>query len=152
MARARKLKSGAKAHDFTHEERAKGGRARAEKLRERREAAEEKLEGVVDEAIECLVAEMRAKGPDRTRAAVHILDRVLGKSTQRLEGKLELRRADLLDEAKEQPPRVRQPSASKPRPARRANRAPCAGDRERGRGQRGRLARPGGAAPSGPAI
>jgi hypothetical protein len=115
MARARKLKSGAKAHDFTHEERAKGGRARAEKLRERREAAEEKLEGVVDEAIECLVAEMRAKGPDRTRAAVHILDRVLGKSTQRLEGKLELRRADLLDEAKEQPPRVRQP-----RPANRA--------------------------------
>jgi hypothetical protein len=102
MARARKLKSGAKAHDFTHEERAKGGRARAEKLRERREAAEEKLEGVVDEAIECLVAEMRAKGPDRTRAAVHILDRVLGKSTQRLEGKLEVRRADLLAEAKEQ--------------------------------------------------
>ena len=31
MARARKLKSGAKAHDFTQEERAKGGRARAEK-------------------------------------------------------------------------------------------------------------------------
>lgn len=45
---------------------------------------------------------MRAKGPDRTRAAVHILDRVLGKSTQRLEGKLELRRADLIAEAKEQ--------------------------------------------------
>jgi hypothetical protein len=102
MARARKLKSGGKAHDFTQEERAKGGRARADKLQKRREAAEEKLEGVVDEAIECLVAEMRAKGPDRTRAAVHILDRVLGKSTQRLEGKLELRRADLLAEAKEQ--------------------------------------------------
>jgi len=31
MATARKLKSGAKAHDFTQEERAKGGRARAEK-------------------------------------------------------------------------------------------------------------------------
>jgi predicted nucleotidyltransferase len=86
----------------TKESRAAGGRARAEKLRERREAAEETLEGVVDEAIECLVAEMRAKGPDRTRAAVHILDRVLGKSTQRLEGKLELRRADLLAEAREQ--------------------------------------------------
>jgi hypothetical protein len=102
MARARTLKSGAQAHDFTQEERAKGGRARTEKQRERREAAEEKLGGVVDEAIECLVDEMRAKGPDRTRAAVHILDRVLGKSTQRLEGKLELRRADLIAEAKEQ--------------------------------------------------
>jgi len=32
------LKSGAGAHAFTPEERAKGGRARAEKLRERREA------------------------------------------------------------------------------------------------------------------
>ena len=40
MARARMLKSGADAHDFTRAERAKGGRARAEKMRERREGAQ----------------------------------------------------------------------------------------------------------------
>jgi hypothetical protein len=45
---------------------------------------------------------MRSKGSDRTRAAVQILDRVLGKATQRLEGKLELQRADLIAEARAQ--------------------------------------------------
>jgi hypothetical protein len=98
----RRLKSGNEAHELTTEERRRGAERTNEIKAERRAAAEEKLEAVVDEAIECLVAEVRSKGPDRTRAAVHILDRVLGKSTQRLEGKLELRRADLVAEAKRQ--------------------------------------------------
>ena len=49
------LESGADAHDFTREERAKGGRARARKLRERREAvqafADEQLHSVLAEAL-----------------------------------------------------------------------------------------------------
>jgi hypothetical protein len=43
---------------------------------------------------------MRSKGAGRTRAAVQILDRVLGKATQHVEGRLELRRAELVEQAK----------------------------------------------------
>jgi hypothetical protein len=56
MARARVLKSGAAAHDFTGEERAQGGRARAEKMRERREAAQ----AVADERLQGVLAEGEA--------------------------------------------------------------------------------------------
>jgi hypothetical protein len=95
-----RLKSGNPAHELTTDDRRRGAERTNEVKRARRAAAEEKLDGAVDEAIECLVAEMRAKGPDRTRAAIHILDRVLGKSTQRLEGKVELRRAEMIAQAK----------------------------------------------------
>jgi hypothetical protein len=87
-------------HKLTDDERRKGQAKGAETKRARREAAEAKFLDVVDEAIDCLVAEVRAKGQDRTRAAVHILDRVLGKATQHLEGTLELRRADMVAQAK----------------------------------------------------
>jgi hypothetical protein len=46
------LKSGAGVHDFTREERAKGGRARAEKLHERREAAQ----AFADEQLQAVLA------------------------------------------------------------------------------------------------
>jgi hypothetical protein len=66
MARARKLKSGADAHDFTREERAKGGRARAEKLREGREAAQ----AFADEQLQAVLAEASvSSSPRSTRAA-----------------------------------------------------------------------------------
>jgi hypothetical protein len=45
----RKLKSGGDAHDFTPEDRAKGGRARAGKIRERKRAVRE---AVLEEAVE----------------------------------------------------------------------------------------------------
>jgi hypothetical protein len=96
----RRLRNDNPAHELTTEERRRGAERTNEVKRQRREAAEEKLLGIVDEAIECLVAEMRSKGADRTRAAVHILDRVLGKTTQHIEGRFELRRAELVEQAK----------------------------------------------------
>jgi hypothetical protein len=95
------LKSGAGAHDFTPEERAKGGRARAEKMRERREAAQafadERLQAVLAEALHELEELLHSDDPCvKLKAAVVILDRTLGRSGQRLEhaGSIELRRAD----------------------------------------------------------
>jgi hypothetical protein len=98
----RRLKSGNPAHELTTDERRRGAERTNEIKRERRAAAEEKLEAVVEEAIDCLVAEVRARGSDRTRAAVQILDRVLGKAAQHVEGRLELRRADLVAQAKQE--------------------------------------------------
>jgi hypothetical protein len=97
-----RLKSGNAAHELTTEERRRGAERTNELKRQRREAAEAKLLLAVDEAIDCLVDEVRAKGADRTRAAVHILDRVLGKATQHVEGRLELRRAELVEQAKKE--------------------------------------------------
>lgn len=96
----RQLKNGNPAHELTTEDRRRGAERTNELKRQRREAAENKLLLAVDEAIDCLIDELRAKGADRTRAAVHILDRVLGKATQHIEGRLELRRAELIEEAK----------------------------------------------------
>jgi hypothetical protein len=98
----RRLKSGNPAHELTTDERRRGAERTNEIKRARRVAAEEKLEAAVNEAIECLVAEVRSKGSDRTRAAVQILDRVLGKATHHVEGRLELRRADLVAQAKQE--------------------------------------------------
>jgi hypothetical protein len=96
----RRLKSGNEAHELTTEECRRGAERTNELKRQRREAAEAKLLLAVDEAIDCLIEELRSKGADRTRAAVHILDRVLGKATQQVEGRLELRRAELVEQAK----------------------------------------------------
>lgn len=103
------LKSGAYAHDFTREERAKGGRARAEKVRERREAAQafadEKLQAVLGEALHELEELLHSDDPHvKLKAAVVILDRTLGRPGQRLEhaGSIELRRADFVAQAKEE--------------------------------------------------
>jgi hypothetical protein len=109
MARARVLKSGADAHDFTREDRAKGGRARAEKLRERREAAQafadEQLQAVLATALHELEELLDSDDPHvKLRAAVVILDRTLGRPGQRLEhaGSIEFRRADLVAQAKQE--------------------------------------------------
>jgi hypothetical protein len=96
----RRLKNENPAHELTTEERRRGAERTNELKRQRREAVENKLLLVVDEAIDSLVEELRTKGADRTRAAVHILDRVLGKATQHIEGRLELRRAELIEQAK----------------------------------------------------
>jgi hypothetical protein len=103
------LKSGADAHDFTREERAKGGRARAEKVRERREGAQafadEKLQAVLGEALHELEELLHSDDPRvKLKAAVVILDRTLGRPGQRLEhgGSIDLRRADLVAQAKEE--------------------------------------------------
>jgi hypothetical protein len=98
----RRLKSGNPAHELTTDERRRGAERTNETKRARRAVAEEKLEPAVDEAIECLVAEVRSKGSGRTRAAVQILDRVLGKATHHVEGRLELRRADLVAQARQE--------------------------------------------------
>jgi hypothetical protein len=109
VARARKLKSGADAHEFTGHERAKGGRVRAEKMRERREAAQafadEYLQAVVAKALHELEELLHSDDPHvKLRAAVVILDRTLGRPGQRLDhaGSIELRRADLVAQAKEE--------------------------------------------------
>jgi hypothetical protein len=109
MARARKLKSGADIHEFTDDERAKGGRARAEKMRERREAAqafaEEHLQAVLAKALHEVEELLDSADPQvKLRAAVVILDRTLGRPGQRHEhaGSIELRRADLVAQAKQE--------------------------------------------------
>jgi hypothetical protein len=109
MARARMLKSGVDAHDFTPEERAKGGRARAEKLRERREAAQafadEQLQAVLAEALHELEELLHSDDSRvKLKEAVVILDRTLGRPGQRLEhaGSIEFRRADLVAQAKQE--------------------------------------------------
>jgi hypothetical protein len=103
------LKSGADAHEFTGDERAKGGRVRAEKMRERREAAQafadEELQAVLGEALHELEELLHADDPHvKLKAAVVILDRTLGRPGQRLEhaGSIEFRRADLVAQAKQE--------------------------------------------------
>jgi hypothetical protein len=103
------LKSGAGAHDFTPEERAKDGRARAQNVRERREAAQafadEKLQTVLAGALHEIEELLHSDDARvKLKAAVLILDRTLGRAGQRLEhgGSIELRRADLVAQAKEE--------------------------------------------------
>lgn len=104
----------AKKHELTKEERAKGGRARAAKLRAEREeaklAVDAKLTAAIEQAVESLVAGLDAEGvvvvgsgedavvhpyalhAVRIRAANALLDRVLGRPRQTHEhsGHLEL--------------------------------------------------------------
>jgi hypothetical protein len=87
----------------------RGGRARAEKLRERREAAQafadEQLQAVLAEALHELEELLHSDDPHvKLKAAVVILDRALGRPGQRLEhaGSIEFRRAELVAQAKQQ--------------------------------------------------
>src|SRR5215210_6105617 len=96
----------AERHELTRNDRSKGGHARVEKLREQREAAaisaQEKLAGAVGAAVDRLINAM-ADGGDTAavRAASSILDRVLGKAGQHVQGgPVEKSRAVLI--AKEQ--------------------------------------------------
>src|SRR5579859_3652304 len=86
-AQSRKLKSGAEAHEFTAEERRRGGLAAAEarklKQAEREEQARELLSEFVDPALEALRAALDSEDETtRVKAAKDVLDRVLGRPTQ----------------------------------------------------------------------
>jgi hypothetical protein len=93
-AQPRLLKNGAKAHEFTREDRAKGGRVRAERIRRRKElrerfevgqfedlaAAELELVGWVLVRLNLLIG----SDDDRValRAVKEVLDRALGRPRQ----------------------------------------------------------------------
>jgi hypothetical protein len=93
----RLLKNGAKAHDLTRDDRAKGGRARAERIRTRKALQErfqvEALEDLNGAEIELLdrallrLALLIASEDDRIalRACREVFDRVLGRPSQRSE-------------------------------------------------------------------
>jgi hypothetical protein len=81
----RKLKSGADAHEFTQEDAAKGGRARAENFQERRQAAEqaadEQLVAGLEKALKRLEAMVDSENQQVAfRAVALYLDRALGKA------------------------------------------------------------------------
>jgi hypothetical protein len=91
----RRLKNGAQAHNFTREDRARGGRARAEKIRTRKALQErfevEALEGLNGAESELLdralvrLALLVASEDDRIamRACREVFDRVLGRPSPR---------------------------------------------------------------------
>ena len=94
--RERKLPGGGDAHELTTADRRKGAERTNEIKRARRaEAAREakaKLEDAVDQAVETLVAELRADAStDRIRAAAQILDRSWGKPRQAHDVRVEFR-------------------------------------------------------------
>ena len=76
-------------HKLTAEERAKGGRAKAEKIHAEREAAraeaEERLAGLTSKALDVLV-ELLDSDDDQVRArgVAQVLDRVVGRPAQAL--------------------------------------------------------------------
>jgi hypothetical protein len=89
----RKLKSGADAHEFTPEERRRGGLARAAKIRAEREQVDEVLAEALEKATRRLVELIDSNDPAiALRAVVALYDRVLGRPRQALEhsGSLEL--------------------------------------------------------------
>jgi hypothetical protein len=87
----RKLKSGADAHEFTKEDAAKGGRARAESFQERRQAAEhaagEQLVSGLEKALKRLEAMLDSENQQVAFRAVAVyLDRALGKAALPAQG------------------------------------------------------------------
>jgi hypothetical protein len=94
---SRLLKNGAAAHEFTREERARGGHARAEKIRRRKELREqfdgaelEDLAAAEPELLDRALARLNlliGSEDDRValRAVKEVLDRTLGRPRQRHE-------------------------------------------------------------------
>ena len=87
----RKLKSGADAHEFTTEDAAKGGRARAVNFQERRQAAEqaadERLVSGVAKALERLEGMLDSENQQVAFRAITVyLDRALGKAALPTQG------------------------------------------------------------------
>jgi hypothetical protein len=95
VERSRLLKNGASAHEFTREDRARGGHARAEKMRRRKQPREqldvaelEDLSAAEPELLERAIARLNlliASEDDRValRAVKEVLDRTLGRPRQR---------------------------------------------------------------------
>jgi hypothetical protein len=102
----RKLKSGADAHEFTQQHAAKGGRARAENLQERRQAAEkaadEQLVSGLEKALKRLEAMVDSENEQVAFRAVSVyLDRALGKAALPANsGRHEIARAEAVAIAK----------------------------------------------------
>jgi hypothetical protein len=103
----RRLKNGAAAHSFTPEERARGGHARAEKIRRRKELREQ-LEAAEFEELTAAAPELLDRAlvrlnlligseDDRValRAVREALDRTLGRPRQRNDGGSFLERPDM---------------------------------------------------------
>jgi len=87
----RKLKSGADAHEFTTEDAAKGGRARAVNFQERRQAAEqaadERLVSGLAKALERLEGMLDSENQQVAFRAITVyLDRALGKAALPTQG------------------------------------------------------------------
>jgi hypothetical protein len=102
----RKLKSGADAHEFTQQDAAKGGRAPAENLQERRQAAEkaadEQLVSGLEKALKRLEAMVDSENEQVAFRAVSVyLDRALGKAALPANsGRHEIARAEAVAIAK----------------------------------------------------
>jgi hypothetical protein len=102
----RKLKSGADAHEFTQQDAAKGGRARAENLQERRQAAEkaadEQLVSGLEKALKRVEAMVDSENEQVAFRAVSVyLDRALGKAALPANsGRHEIARAEAVAIAK----------------------------------------------------
>jgi hypothetical protein len=84
-------------HALTKEERSRGGHARAEKLREERAEAQaladEELSKAVTQAVRRLAELVESEDEHvALRAAAQVLDRVLGRPTQRESGSNEVHR------------------------------------------------------------
>ena len=102
----RKLKSGADAHEFTIEDAAKGGRARAESFQERRQAAEqaadERLVSGLANALERLEGMLDSKNEQVAFRAITVyLDRALGKAPVQ-GGRAEVSRSEAVAIAREE--------------------------------------------------
>jgi hypothetical protein len=90
-AQQKTLRGGVQPHQLTREERARGGRVKAERVKADkaalREAADERLHELLDVALCRLAGKLEAEDPD-LRAIVEVLDRTMGKAPQRVEGEL----------------------------------------------------------------
>ena len=104
----RKLKSGADAHEFTKEDAAKGGRARAESFQERRQAAEhaagEQLVSGLEKALKRLEAMLDSENQQVAfRAVSTYLDRALGKAALPAQGgRMDVTRSEAVAIAREE--------------------------------------------------
>jgi hypothetical protein len=107
VERTRLLKNGAPAHAFTPEDRARGGHVRAEKVRRRKELREQ-LDGAKFEELTAAEPELLHRAlarlnlligseDDRValRAVREVLDRTLGRPTQRNDGRSFDQRPDM---------------------------------------------------------
>jgi hypothetical protein len=92
-------------HELTHEERSRGGKARAEKIRSQREEAQQlahdRVSGLVSAALDRVEATLASESDVAAlRTAREILDRGLGKPPQALERGMSLSSQRAVEEAR----------------------------------------------------